>query len=413
MPLNRLRTAAALLLVVAGVAATVVGFASSHDAARSAAPTGTWEVATGGFRADARTLADCVAAAQRDQGRSCRAQALGNLAYRRGPEPALDALDRIVARGDDSWRADEPFLERAIGRASHERFDGDAPRAIGAVALTPSRQYDHGVLLATVHAQGSADAARDCVRAPDDLRMVGHRCRFALGMALLTRARREPQIALQRCDRTLAALHAYDCIAGVFKEHNAVVATAPDPTGVSQRSSADALASCNELRDARHQQACFVQAVDRIGPVTGWDWSRVARSCRSIEPTRYVHLCFESFGEWAARRSSGDVALLGAWCATASPFERNCVMAAARTWASGQVGPARHVGGATADAAATTGVARWCATRNGALEVDCYRAVGSTFAGASPGQRARLCAAVAGRFAYACVEAGNRATGRG
>lgn len=377
--------------LVAVVATAVVVLSAGGRAeirlAPAAAPGGLHPMA-GSFVPDGTTLEKC---ASDDFG--CLEQALGNVAYTRGPNPALALVDGRLAE-DEAFAANCHRIVHLIGSATLARAHGDVAEAFTLGSPTCASGYYHGILeRAFVGVTTRAELARRAHSLCDTggLRRFGYldrQCRHGLGHGLMIQTGYDLPTALALCASLSTRWDHLTCSNGVFMEN------ADTRFGFRSRwlDDEDPLYPCREVTglDRRH---CYARVTTLALRQNGSSYAGAAEMCSSLaEPwSRY---CFRGLG-----RDAVDFRVVLARtlerCGLASSGEADCLFGAAR-YVTDRLGPDGRSGGAALCRAARAGV-------RGA----CFAGVGSAIglAEATNGARRRACAAIAPAHVETCTGA--------
>jgi hypothetical protein len=278
----------------------------------------------GSFVPDDTQLTDCT-----DDG--CFRQALGNIAFREGPKPALALVAEVYGTGGSQACHS---VVHAIGAASLARYRGSIPRTFAEGDSLCGSGYYHGVLersLVNVRSRKPnvlAPVARELCGsdATSVTPWITYQCLHGLGHGLMITTGLSLPISLEVCSRLSRWWDRDACRSGVFMENLS------SSYGVRSRwlRDDDPVYPCNWVA-AQDKRRCYQMVTSRILPSVGDDWGRTAEMCAKVE-SAFVHICFRSFGRDASSRSGRDAAETIATCAIARPFggEGDCISAAAQ-----------------------------------------------------------------------------------
>jgi hypothetical protein len=159
---------------------------------------GVFHPVAGNFEADDTQLAGC-------NGRySCLEQAFGNIAYRKGPKPALRVFSKRIGSDADVQR-DCHRIAHFIGSASFARYDGNVARTFAEGSAICASGYYHGILeRAFAGITNKADLAKRarslCLAAGIRRRgFLDYQCRHGLGHGFMTQTGYDLPMALSLC----------------------------------------------------------------------------------------------------------------------------------------------------------------------------------------------------------------------
>jgi hypothetical protein len=384
------RTAASLVALVAVAAAAAValsfvvgGSAANRVAPALAAPTISHHHHV--FRPDSTKLAGCTTA-------GCYEQAFGNVAYRRGPGPALALFSRDIKTNptveDNCHR-----IAHTLGAASLAHYHGDVYRALAHGSFVCWSGYYHGVLehaLQNVRtkAQYVAVARRACrgklVRRTT---WIAYQCVHGLGHGLMLQSGDNLPFALSVCDRLQTAWDRSSCSGGVFMENiNAGSGLSQGRTRWLKKS--DLVYPCDAVAE-RHKLYCYLMVTSRILQANHYDWVGAARICSGVERS-WVSTCFQSFGRDADGYSVERPASVVRLCGIAGAHEGDCLYGAARDM--------------TADLSSGTRAAGLCNRAPARFRARCFYGIGTIVGSfsAEPSAGAAACAALSREYAAAC-----------
>ena len=284
------------------------------------------------YKPDDTTLADCDAFA-------CYEQAFANVAFREGPKVAMRLLERRSAK-PGPIESDCHRITHAIGAGALEHFDGDPGKALAAGSVFCASGYYHGILERSLigkpreaigHITQTICSDESIVRSD----FIHYQCVHGLGHGLMIYTGYELPESLQYCDGLDTEWRRESCRGGVFMENS------QSSYGTTSRwlKSDDLLYPCDWVA-AKHKYQCYLIQLAHIGPTVGFNWKKVAATCRQAEDD-YVEVCFQSMGREISgqvRHRSGDIL---AACHTAAAMERECVYGAARDVTYNDAGPRR------------------------------------------------------------------------
>lgn len=391
---RRSRTLPLLLLalpLVAVVATAVVVLSAGGRAEIPLAPaaaSGGLHPMAGSFVPDETTLEEC---ASDDFG--CLEQALGNVAYARGPAPALAFVEGRLAE-DEGFAAGCHRIVHVIGSATLARMHGDVAKAFTHGSPTCASGYYHGILErafvgVTTRAELAARARSLCdTRGLRRFGYLDRQCRHGLGHGLMIQTGYDLPTALALCAGLPTRWDHLTCSNGVFMEN------ADTRFGFRSRwlDEEDALYPCREVAglDRRH---CYARVPTLALRQNGGSYAGAAETCsRLAEPwSRY---CFRGLG-----RDAVDFRFVRAKtlerCALAGAGEADCLFGAAR-YVTDRLGPEGRGGGAAL-----------CRAARAAVRDACFAGVGSALGlvEATNAARRRACTAIAPAHVETCTRA--------
>jgi mono/diheme cytochrome c family protein len=288
------------------------------------------------FKPDDTKLEDC-------QGNfTCLEQAFGNLAYEKGPKPALAEFDRRIA-ADPEVERNCHRIAHMIGAAALVRYEGRVGKAFAEGSASCWSGYYHGILeraFRDVEPDDLAATARSLCDDPDVRRtaFIAYQCVHGLGHGLMIYTGYDLPRSLEVCDGLATSWDQTSCTGGVFMEN---LSSSYGITSKWLRDD-DPLYPCTVVAE-RHKLYCYLMVTSRILPLVGWDYAKAAEWCRKAE-TGWVATCFQSLGRDASGQTRGDVPQILAICAKGGDMARECVYGAARDLTSQDSGPARAAG---------------------------------------------------------------------
>ena len=285
------------------------------------------------FKPDDTTLDDC------DAQFACYEQAFANIAYREGPEAALELVERKSAK-PGPIESDCHRIVHAIGAGSLEHFDGDPGKALAAGSVFCASGYYHGILERSLlgkprEAIGpitqSICSDESIVRSD----FIHFQCVHGLGHGLMIYTGYELPASLEYCDGLDTEWRRESCRGGVFMENS------QSSYGTRSRwlKDDDLLYPCDWVA-AKDKYQCYLIQLAHIGPAVGFDWTKVAATCREAEDG-YVEVCFQSMGREISGQMRHRSADILAACRTAAAMARECIYGAARDVTYNDAGPRR------------------------------------------------------------------------
>lgn len=390
----RFRALPLLLLVpLVAVAATAVvalsaGGRNAEIPLAPAAMAGGLHPMAGSFVPDGTALEECASADF-----ACLEQALGNVAYARGPRSALALVDARLAE-DEGFAANCHRIVHVIGSASLARAHGDVAKAFTQGSPTCASGYYHGILErafigVTTRAKLAERARSLCDTA--GVRRFGYldrQCRHGLGHGLMIQTGYDLPTALAICAGLPTRWDHLTCSNGVFMEN------ADTRFGFRSRwlDDEDPLYPCREVTglDRRH---CYARVPTLALRRNGGSYAGAAATCSSLAAP-WSRYCFRGLG-----RDAVDFRFVRARtlerCALAGDGGADCLFGAAR-YVSDRLGPEGRSGGAG-----------FCRAARADVRDACFAGVGSALGlveATNPARR-RACAAIAPAHVDACTRA--------
>ncbi len=285
----------------------------------------------GPFRPDSTRLEGCLDS-------DCRRQAFGNIAFREGPDKALDQFDEKMA--DQPVEADCHRIAHTIGAASLEYYDGSVAKALANGRASCWSGYYHGVVERSFSGTKEAQLAqksREICADPEIRRtsFLAYQCVHGLGHGLMIHTGYDLPGSLGICDKLETGWDSDSCEAGVFMENIS------SSYGVKSRwlRDNDLIYPCNTIKE-RYKLYCYLMVTSRILEKTGYNWQKTVVTCRRSDKG-WVATCFQSLGRDASGNTRQDVPRILELCALAGNMTRECVYGAARDITSNDASPRR------------------------------------------------------------------------
>jgi len=319
---------------------------------------------------------------------ACLRQAFGNIAYRRGPQVALQQLDELQRR-DSVVAGFCHQITHGIGHAALARYHGNAAKALGDGAMTCWSGYYHGVIeqafAGVPRNEVQAKARSLCASLSTGTTFVLYQCVHGLGHGLMIYSGGDLDYSLRVCDAFPDAWDQTSCTGGVFMQ-----AFLPPMPGMqaaelqmTKRQARNLLYPCTAVAE-RDKLYCYLQITDRILPRVSFNWGVASSWCRRAEKP-WIATCFQSLGRDVSGNTQQDPAQIERLCRLAGRQSDECMYGAVRDVTANDANGAR--------------AARLCGHQT-ALSADrCFSAIGSILGGlaTTPEGRRALCAAVTPR----------------
>jgi hypothetical protein len=326
------------------------------------------------FKPDETKLADC------DGSFSCLEQAFGNLAYERGPKPALEEFDRRIA-SDSEIERNCHRIAHMIGAAALVHYDGGVGKAFAAGSASCWSGYYHGILeraFSGVEPERIASVARELCADPDvrSTAFIAYQCVHGLGHGLMIYTGYDLPKSLAICDKLETTWDRTSCTGGVFMENLS------SSYGIESRwlRDDDPIYPCQVVAE-RHKLYCYLMVTSRILPLVDWDFAEAAKVCRKSEDA-WVATCYQSLGRDASGQTRGDAARILEICDYADELAGECVYGAARDLTSQDSAPER--------------AAVLCKKADAGLRDHCFEGIGTILGGlyATAREKRKACEAV-------------------
>lgn len=294
--------------------------------------------AAGPFEADDTTLADCDSAAEP---RVCYEQSFGNIAYREDAKTALAAAVSEGA-GNPGIAGDCHRIAHTVGAAVLARENGDVSTALAEGDSTCWSGFYHGLLeraLAPARSTGELGRLIGSLCDPtgkDWPAFTHYQCLHGIGHGLMLRTGYQRETSLELCTRLPDDWSQQSCDGGVFMEDfSPSLGDEPPPFD-----RADPLAPCPDVAE-RHKLYCYLQIADNLVRGYAYDWTRVARACRSAESDYWGDICYQSVGRQASGNNYGNPQAVADLCGEAGRRGLDeCVYGAVRDMVSNAAGAA-------------------------------------------------------------------------
>jgi hypothetical protein len=287
--------------------------------------------AVGPFRPDSTRLEGCLDA-------DCRRQAFGNIAYREGPDKALDEFEDKL--GDQPVEADCHRIAHTIGAASLEYYDGSVAKALANGRATCWSGYYHGVVERSFSGTKEAELpkrSREICQDPEirATSFLAYQCVHGLGHGLMIHTGYDLPESLKVCDKLQTGWDSDSCEAGVFMENIS------SSYGIESKwlRDSDLIYPCNAIAE-KYKLYCYLMVTSRILEQTGYDWKKTVATCRKSDKA-WIATCFQSLGRDASGNTRQDVPKIVELCALAGDMTRECIYGAARDITSNDASPKR------------------------------------------------------------------------
>lgn len=348
---------------------------------------GVFHPVAGEFEPDTTTLEDCRA----DTG--CLMQAFGNIAYRRGPKPALALFEERLAT-DPEVEKNCHRIVHTIGSAAFKRYGGSVARTFSQGSATCVSGYYHGILeraFLGISSTAHLVAVARSLCAGGDLRRRGfldYQCRHGLGHGLMIQTGYDLPLTLSVCARLGTGWDRKACASGSFMENT--------DTRFGFRSpwldDDDPLYPCERVGE-HNQHSCYLRASWRILTLSGGDFAKTAAACAQLRV--WARACFRGYGRDAAENARYAPERIRDLCELAAEGRANCLLGAARTIAN-----ASGAQGIRSAAALCRGAAR-------AVRAACYSGVGLVIGMLHPTDASRrsACARITRVHQTSCTKA--------
>jgi hypothetical protein len=337
----------------------------------------------GNFKPDDKRIEDC----QGDF--KCLEQAFGNVAYYKGPKPAIRLFDRKMGT-DRSIERNCHRIIHSIGSASLARYDGNVAKAFAEGSASCWSGYYHGILERAFVDADPDDLGAISRRLCDDEGIrrtdyIAYQCVHGLGHGLMIYTGYNLPVSLEICDQLATEWDQSSCTGGAFMEN---ISSSYGFTSQWLKED-DLVYPCNSVAE-RHKYYCYLMVTSRILEQNGYNWQDAAETCTKVEKD-WIDICFQSFGRDASgvtRQDAGEIVKL---CRLGGSWESDCVYGAARDITANDAGSRR---------------ARLLCERVAAdLRPRCYDGIGTILAGlsASDEETREACAETTTRYLRSCL----------
>ena len=340
------------------------------------------------FHPDDTTVESC----QRSNKPFCFRQAFANLAYKEGPQKALQAL------GEDDQsipavHSDCHQISHWVGHGGLAHYHNDAAQALSHGAMTCNSGYYHGVLQSAFAGlpKGAVEVkARKLCTTPavntDDFLL--YQCVHGLGHGLMIYSGDDLPWSLRTCHTLQTDFDRVSCTGGAFMQNL-------DTTmGRSKYlSNKNPLYPCTgNFIQRQDKYYCYLMATSRILPMVSYDWKRAAGWCRRAEKG-WVSICFQSFGRDASGTTQYNPEQTVRLCdAAGKDGESDCIFGAARDFGNNYAADPRSLA--------------ICAATPARYKARCYEGLG-TIIGAlhrdEAGRRAGCAKGIPKQYVTACL----------
>jgi cytochrome c553 len=287
-----------------------------------------------GFKPDDTKVEDC-------QGSDfhCLEQAFANIAYKDGPDAALDKFDEDI-KTPGPIESDCHRIAHAIGAGALSHYDGNVGQAFVAGRPSCTSGYYHGILerafLGIPQSQLGAASRKFCSSAEvRKSEFIAYQCVHGLGHGLMIYTGYDLPTSLRTCDKLSNGWDATSCTGGVFMENY------QSSYGVKSRwlKNNDLIYPCNSVAK-RYKYYCYDMVTARILPKVNYNWAKAAKVCRKSEPG-WVPICFQSLGRDASGFTRLDPVRILNICKVAKEMAQECIYSAAKDMAYTDVSPRR------------------------------------------------------------------------
>ena len=247
---------------------------------------------------------------------------------------------REKIRSPGAIQADCHRITHAIGSGALAHFDGDTGAAFAAGGVTCASGYYHGIIERSLLGRPTEAigpltqslCASPTIRHTD---FIHFQCVHGLGHGLMIYTGYGLPRSLDYCDELETESERESCRGGVFMENS------QSSYGVRSKwlKDDDLIYPCNAVVQ-RAKYECYLIQLARIGPALGFDWQRIAATCRESEP-EFVVVCFQSIGREASGATQHSAAGILEICRFGGDMEDECIYGAARDLTYNDAGPKR------------------------------------------------------------------------
>jgi hypothetical protein len=265
----------------------------------------------GNFKPDERKLEAC------NGDRGCVEQAFGNMAFYRGPKPALRLFAQQIV-SDPAVESNCHRIAHTLGSAALARYKGNVARAFSLGDSTCWSGYYHGILERAFYGLSTeaelGRAARTLCEDPGVRRTtwILYQCVHGLGHGLMIQTGYNLPFALSICDRLATEWDQQSCYGGSFMEN---VASSYDVESKWVKDD-NLIYPCDAVK-RKYKTPCYLMVTSRILQETGYAWKKAARLCAKVE-RNWVRTCFQSYGRDASGFSRQDPVKILELCGVAA-----------------------------------------------------------------------------------------------
>ena len=348
---------------------------------------GSFHPIAGKFRPDGTKLDDCSSTDMR-----CLEQGFGNLAYSKGPKPAL-ALFNERRLTQQTVSKDCHRIAHMIGSASLAFFKGNVAKTYANGSPSCASGYYHGILeraFANVFThRGLIRAARTLCSGAGVRRMgfLDYQCTHGLGHGLMIQTGYDLPMALAICGSLQTRWDEVSCTGGAFMENGSTV------YGLRSQwlKDDDPLYPCPVIK-LRNRASCYLRVTTQVLNLNRYNWPKTAETCRSLA-SRWRPYCFRSYGRDTVNYAGGKADSILRLCGFGRSGEGQCLYGAARTMADRD--------------AKTTNAAAFCRRAPAAWQGKCFAGLGVVVGLLEPtrARRMQACEELTQSWARACLTA--------
>lgn len=249
---------------------------------------------------------------------------------------ALDAITEMktLATTNEYVKAQCHQLIHVVGRTAYEKYGSLTDAYTKGDSYCWSGYY-HGITEAAIGAMGPERIKKDAntvcadLAAKEKYSFDHYNCVHGLGHGFMTVDNFNLFTALKTCDLLVDSWDKDSCYGGVFME-NVMVAVREDGTSQYLRPN-ELMYPCTAV-DTPYKNACYLMQTSYALQQTGYDFSKVARLCKTLADTDFVSTCYQSLGRDASGSTSSDLAKTKANCekATDGAGVKDCMLGAVR-----------------------------------------------------------------------------------
>ena len=283
------------------------------------------------FKPDNTTIKGC----EQSKKPFCFRQAFANIAYRDGPQKALDELATDDSRMPQV-HGDCHQISHWIGHAGLARYHGNAAEALAHGGMTCNSGYYHGVIERSFSGLPRSEVvhkARHLCTTPSVTKndFLLYQCVHGLGHGLMIYSGDDLPWALRACHKLQTSFDRVSCTGGVFMQNL-------DTGMITSRylNKRNPIYPCPIVAE-RDKVYCYLMVTSRINTLDGFNWKRTAGWCRKSEPG-WVATCFQSFGRDVSGASQYHPQQTIHLCSLAGSGENECLYGASRDYANNYAG---------------------------------------------------------------------------
>jgi hypothetical protein len=389
-----------LTALLASLAATCLfaGAAAAGSSPSNAFP-GIQHPPAGHFKPSSLTISQCKSGSF-----GCYEQALGNVAYKSGPNAAIAEVQTMLDQKNPTVLADCHTILHLIGSATLAALHGDVAKAMGEGSMLCGSGYYHGLIeFALEGAKTMKQLDQKVIQMCSDTKILNtsflrYQCLHGLGHGVMIYSADDLPFALSLCSKLSGTWDQQSCSGGVFMQNfNLPSKLSPFESTFVKRS--DLLYPCDDpkLVSTEYKLYCYLQVTEHILQATNYNWKTAVATCEKA-PMPWMSVCFQSYGRDASGASDYTPPVAYKTCQLTGSHLPDCVYGVARDFTNNDIGGDR--------------AAKFCnlvGPRN--VRGFCFYSIGTILDGFGHGQQwlASTCSSLSKTYASACEGHLNRA----